>query len=187
MGRAFRVAPAGGVVHVTTRGIRRMPIFVDDADRRMFMAFLAQSIHRCRWSCLAYCLMTNHFHLVIGLSDPSLSRGMHRLNGVYARRFNERHGHCGHLFEARFSSTLIETEVHLLEALRYVVLNPVRAGVCHDPADWEWSSFRATAGFDACPRFLAAGRVRRMFGRGQRGAELYEAFVRERAVMFVGT
>ena len=112
---------------------------------------------------------------------------MHRLNGLYARRFNERHGHTGHVFEARFSSRVIESEEHLLEAIRYVVLNPVRVGECNDPGDWPWSSFRATAGLEPCPRFLAAGRVRRLFGRGRGSAELYAAFVRERAVPFVGS
>ena len=101
----------------------------------MFIAFLAQSVYRSRWTCLAYCLMTNHFHLVLSLSAASLSRGMHRLNGTYARRFNERHGHHGHLFEARFSSTVIKSEEHYLDAIRYVALNPVAAGLCADPAN----------------------------------------------------
>ena len=186
MGRALRHAPAGAIVHVTTRGVRREPVYVDDLDRRMFIAFLAQSVNRCRWTCLAYCLMTNHFHLLIRLSEASLSKGMHRLNSVYARRFNERHGHTGHLFEARFASPSVESDAHLLEALRYVVLNPVRAGICHDPADWPWSSFRATAGLEPCPRFLAAARVRRLFDRGAGAAETYAAFVREQAVLHVG-
>jgi len=181
MGRAPRLEPIGGVVHVTARGVRRDAIFADEADRRMFIAFLAQSVHRYRWTCLGYCLMTNHFHLVLSLSSPTLSRGMHRLNGLYARRFNERHGHVGHLFEARFGSALIQTEVHLLDVLRYIVLNPVRAGICSDPGDWPWSSFRATAGMERCPRFLAGARVRRLFARGARGGELYAEFVRERA------
>ena len=144
------------------------------------MAFLAQASYRRDWVCLAYCLMTNHFHLVLALREETLSRGMHRLNLLFARRFNERHGHVGHLFEARFSAGVIESESHLLESLRYVVLNPVRAGLCADPAGWAWSSFRATAGIERCPRFLAARRVRSMFAPGPRGAELYAEFVRDR-------
>jgi putative transposase len=186
MGRASRVEPVGGVVHVTARGVRRQPIFADDADRRMFMGFFAQSVHRQRWTCLAYCLMTNHFHLLLRLADANLSRGMHRLNWLYALRFNERHGHVGHLFEARFGSREMKDETHLLDALRYIVLNPVRAGLCADPADWAWSSFRATAGLEPCPSFLAAARVRRLFGRGTRGTELYAEFVRERAAFLIG-
>jgi putative transposase len=152
----------------------------------MFIAFVAQAVHRHRWICMAYCLMTNHFHLVLSLSGSNLSKGMHRINGVYARRFNERHGHRGHLFEARYSSTLIETEEHLLDAIRYVTLNPVTAGLCDDPAEWPWSSFRATAGLEPCPRFLAAARVRRLFGREPGGAERYAQFVRDRIPFVAG-
>jgi REP element-mobilizing transposase RayT len=145
------------------------------------MAFLAQATFRRDWTCFAYCLMTNHFHLVLSLREQTLSRGMHRLNSVFARRFNERHGHVGHVFEARFTSISIESEPQLLEVLRYVVNNPVRAGLCADPGAWPWSSFRATAGLERCPRFLAGQRVRSLFGSGARGAERYGEFVRERA------
>ena len=186
MGRAPRLEPVGGVVHVMARGVRREAIYVDDDDRRLFITFLAQSVHRQRWACLAYCLMSNHFHLLLALSDANLSSGMHRLNWLYALRFNERYGHAGHLFESRFRSRLIETEAYLLDALGYIVLNPVRAGLCPDPADWEWSSFRATAALERCPRFLAAARVRRLFGRGPRGSELYAEFVRARGEFLSG-
>ncbi|HET6684403.1 MAG TPA: transposase [Gaiella sp.] len=179
MGRAPRIEPLEGVIHITARGIRRAPIFSDDTDRRMFIAFLGQSVHRCRWTCLSYCLMTNHFHLLLSLSAPNLSAGMHRLNGTYARRFNERHGHSGHLFDARFSSKLIASEEHLLVALRYVALNPVSAGFCRDPADWPWGSFRAIAGLEQPSRFVAVARVRRIFGRGPDAALRYAKFVRE--------
>ena len=149
----------------------------------MFIGFLAQSVHRFRWTCLAYCLMRNHFHLVVSLSAPNLAKGMHRLNGLYARRFNERHGHVGHLFEARYASVILESEEHFLDAVRYVVLNPVKAGLCNDPAEWKWSSFCATAGLERCPPFLAGARVRAHFGRGAAGADRYAAFVRERAAL----
>jgi putative transposase len=167
-------------VHVTSRGVRGSRIVGDETDARRFVELLAQAVARERWACLAYCLMTNHFHLVLSLETPTLAKGMHRLNWLYALRFNERHGHGGHLFEARYASTVIAGEEHLLDALRYVVLNPVRAGICGDPADWPWSSFRATAAIDPCPKFLAAARVRRLFAPGRQGAELYAAFVRDR-------
>jgi len=155
-----------------------MPIYTDDIDRRMFIAFLAQSVQRRHWVCLAYCLMSNHYHVVLELKKPNLSEGMHRLNWLYALRFNERHGHSGHLFEARFDSAEIKTEEHFHAALAYVVLNPVRAGMCEDPADWPWSSYRATAGLERCPPFLAAARVRRLFGPGRRGTARYVEHVR---------
>jgi REP element-mobilizing transposase RayT len=169
------------VVHLTARGVRRLPIFVDDDDRRMFMAFLAQTIQQRHWICLAYCLMANHYHVVLELTDGNLSRGMHRLNWLYAMRFNERHGHAGHVFESRFHSSSIQRTEHLVNAVTYVVLNPVRAGLCADPADWEWSSFRFTAGLERCPPFLTVARVRTLFGGGNRGADLYSAYVREQA------
>lgn len=143
------------------------------------MAFLAQSVHRRRWTCLAFCLMTNHYHVILELHETNLSAGMHRLNWLYALRFNERYGHVGHLFESRFHSRSVETAEQLMGVLRYVALNPVRAGLCDDPAGWAWSSFRSTAGLEPCPSFLAAARVRRLFGRGRQGAELYAAFVRQ--------
>lgn len=114
------------------------------------------------------------------LGGQPLQRNASAERETYARRFNERHGYHGHLFDARFSSTIIKSEEHYLDAIRYVALNPVAAGLCADPADWPWGSFRATAGLEPCPRFLAAARVRRQFGRGQQGAELYAAFVRAR-------
>jgi REP-associated tyrosine transposase len=183
MGRAHRIVLAGTTVHVVARGVRRLPIFVDDDDRRMFMAFLAQSIYRRHWKCLAYCLMPNHYHLVVEVTQPNLSAGMHRLNWLYALRFNERHGHVGHLFESRFAAHPIETEAHMRNTLSYVVLNPVRAGLCADPGDWEWSSFRFTAGLARCPSYLAASRVRRMFGAGSRDAAPYASYVRELAAV----
>ena len=124
--------------------------------------------------------MLNHFHMLVSLADENLSRGMHRLNGTYARRFNERHGFTGHLFEARFASRSVRTNSHLIAAATYVVLNPVRAGLCDDPADWDWSSFRATAGLEPRPRFLSVGRIRKLFGGGRHDAELYAELVRQR-------
>lgn len=180
MGRAPRFQEPGAVLHITTRGVQRRPIFRDDDDRRLFIALVGQSVHRNRWTCVAYCLMQNHFHLLVSLRDENLSRGMHRLNGIYARRFNERYGLTGHLFEARFASRSVRTTRHMIAAASYIDLNPVRAGLCDDPADWPWSSFRAIAGLEPRPRFLAVGRVRRLFGGGREGADLYAAFVRER-------
>lgn len=187
MGRPLRAQPAGSILHLTARGVRRTPIFVDDHDRRVFMTFLAQSIHGRHWICLAYCLMANHYHLVLELTKPNLSSGMHRLNWLYALRFNERHGHVGHLFESRFHSSPIEKPEHLVNSLVYTVLNPVRAGLCADAGDWEWSSFRFTAGIERCPSFLSAARVRRLFGDGRKGAELYAAYVREQAALLAAS
>jgi hypothetical protein len=121
--------------------------------------------------------MTNHFHLVVAMKRPTLSAGMHWLNGCYAQWLNRRHGFKGHLFEDRFHSEPVESDAHLLELSRYVPLNPVRAGLCAHPADWPWSSYRATIGRER-PRFLSAEPMLALFGRRETSARAaYEAFV----------
>lgn len=132
---------AGATYHLTSRGNRRQSIYHDDHDRRQFLALRDQVVRRCEWRTLAYCLMTNHFHLLIETPAPNLSLGMHRLNGEYAKYFNERHSVDGHLFDRRFESRLIDTEEYLADALRYIAFNPVKAGLCAHPRDWPWSSF----------------------------------------------
>ena len=115
------------------------------------------------WTVLAYCLMTNHFHLVFQIADGGLSAGMQWLNGSASRATNQRHGRSAHLFRNRFSSVLIESEAHLVGACRYVVLNAVRAGLCAHPEEWPWSTYRATAGLEPSPAFLADGELLRRF------------------------
>jgi putative transposase len=168
---------AGGLFHVGTRGVRKLPIFIDDFDRRCFTALLERAIGRSLWRCPIYCLMTNHYHLVVDMPEPSLSSGMHWLNGSYAQWFNRRHGVEGHVFEDRFYSEEIEGEAHLLEVSRYVPLNPVRAGICRHPSQWPWSSYRATIG-TAPPGFLSCEWLLALFGREpKRARERYREFV----------
>ena len=149
MARPHREQIAGGMFHVTSRGNRRQSIYHDDDDRRQFLVLRDRVVRLCGWRMLAYCLMTNHFHLLIETRAPNLSAGMHRLNSAYAKYFNERHSVDGHLFDRRFGSRLVETDEHLDEALRYIAFNPVRAGLCADPREWRWSSF-----FDVGDSFL---------------------------------
>jgi REP element-mobilizing transposase RayT len=136
------------------RGNDRRPIFVDDVDRYGFLVLLARTVVRHGWLCHAYCLMLNHFHLVLETPEPNLAAGMRELNGRYAQRFNVIRGRSGHVFGERYKAILVHRETHLLELARYVVLNPVRAGVCGDPSAWPWSSYAATAGRAPCPSFL---------------------------------
>ena len=145
----------GGFYHVTQRGNGGSSIFDDDDDRAFFLAMLTRVVVREHWSCFVYCLMTNHYHLVIQIHEASLSRGMRWLNGLYAQYFNQRHARCGHLFGGRYRTAIIETEQHLTKACVYVELNPVRAGLCADEAGWVWSSYRARNGLGAAPPFLA--------------------------------
>jgi REP element-mobilizing transposase RayT len=164
MARGLRLQVPGGIYHVTTRGVARLPIFRNDDDRRCLLALLGDVVDRYEWSCHAYCLMTTHYHLLVRTPLPNLAIGMKRLNGLYAQGFNRRHGGKGHVFEARYHSVLIEREGHLVELCRYLALNPVRAGICDRPADWPWSSYRSVLGLDPVPRFLAAAWLASLFG-----------------------
>jgi putative transposase len=165
---------------VTARGNRRQPVFLDDNDRYCFLGLLAGVVGDAAWECHAYCLMGNHFHLLLETPRENLSTGMQRLNGLHAQRFNRRHELDGHLFQGRFHSILVESDWHLLWLARYVVLNPVRALVCRRASDWRWSSFRATAGVDASPRWLAADSLLGHFGqRRERALSAYRTFIAE--------
>ncbi len=168
--RRPRVQGPGGVYHITARGNRRQEIFSQRGDYVCFLALLAGAVRRFGWRCHAYCLMPNHFHLLIETPEPNLSAGMQRLNGQYAQWFNETHGYSGHLFQGRFYSGLVESNYHLLELVRYVLLNPVRAGLCGDAGGWEWSSFLSLAGKRARPAFLTIDWVLQQFGAEKRKA-----------------
>jgi putative transposase len=139
--RPPRVQAAGALYHLTCRGNRQGEIVRDDADRARFLAITRDVILKRRWICLSYCVMTNHYHLLVRTPNPDLAAGMHAINHLTARTFNKRHGYSGHLFERRYGSELVETEVHLLETIRYIALNPVRAGLCETPEEWRWSSY----------------------------------------------
>jgi putative transposase len=142
-----------GIYHVTSRAARSLQLYRSDEDREMFLNILGISVHRADWDCIDYCLMGTHFHLIVQTPQPNLSAGMKRLNWLYSRTFNKRHGTKGHLFESRFTSTFIQTPEHLLNAVRYVALNPVEAGLCASAADWPWSGYRALAGLEEPRRF----------------------------------
>jgi putative transposase len=128
-----------GVFHVTSRGVARSLIFVDDVDRRRFNQLLGESISRHRWLCHVYCQMGTHYHFVVDTLRERLSAGMHHLNGQYAAWFNARHGRRGHLFENRYSSWIVLDDEHFEKTLEYVLDNPVRAGLCRVRDDWPWS------------------------------------------------
>jgi putative transposase len=180
MPRRPRIEAAGATHHVTSRGNRRQPIYADALDRRRYLALLGDVVSRCRWRCFGYCLMTNHVHLIVETPEPNLGLGMHRLNTLYAQWFNWRWDLDGHLFQGRFGSELVESEWHMLEATRYVVLNPVRAGICRLPPQWPWSSYRALTGQRRAPAFLAVDDLLAYFGSSPASAmRAYEEFVRQ--------
>jgi REP element-mobilizing transposase RayT len=146
MTRPLRLEFEGALYHITSRGDRRENIYETDADRQGFLSLLARICEKYNWTCHAYCLMSNHYHLLVETPEANLSKGMRQLNGVYTQDFNRRNHCCGHVFQGRFKSILVDKEAYLLELTRYIVLNPVRAGMVQRAQDWPWSSFRATIG-----------------------------------------
>jgi putative transposase len=180
MTRPLRIDVPSGIYHVVTRGNRGDVIVRDDADRIGLLGFLARAIGRFEWICDAYCVMPTHYHALIRTPKGGLSDGMQYFNGGYAKWFNRRHRLRDHVFGRRFYSALIEGEQHLAEASRYVVLNPVRAGICLHPAEWEWSSYRAAVGIVERPRFLDIEWLLTGFGRElDRAQAAYAQFVRD--------
>ena len=178
MARPLRLEYPGAVYHVTSRGNARQNIVADDRDRTLFLERLAQVINRFAWHCHAYCLMDNHYHLLIETPKPNLSQGMRQLNGTYTQAVNRRHQRVGHLFQGRFTAILVEKEAHLLELCRYVVLNPVRAKMVTHPRFWRWSSYRDTVGERAAPIWLTTDWILGQFGTREREAQVrYREFV----------
>ncbi len=155
MTRPLRIEFSGALYHVTSRGNQRDAIYVDETDRQLFLDVLAEVCERFNWVLHAYCLMNNHYHLLVETPDANLSTGMRQLNGVYTQRFNRKQGRVGHLFQGRFKGILVEKEAYLQELARYIVLNPVRARMVDCAEDWPWSSYRATAGQEQPPAWLA--------------------------------
>jgi REP element-mobilizing transposase RayT len=180
MARPLRIEYAGALYHVTSRGDRREDIYLDDADRLMFLEVLAEVCGRFQWVCHAYCLMSNHYHLLIETRESTLGQGMRQLNGVFTQRSNRRHHREGHVFQGRYKAILVQKEAYLLELARYVVLNPVRAGIVRSAREWPWSSYRATAGWSEVPRVLTVDWLLSAFGTRRKTAmQAYRRFVSE--------
>ena len=177
MSRPLRLDYPGAWFHITARGNRRKSIFLDDADRWKFLDLLAAACCRFGVICHAYCLMGNHYHLVVESVEGRVSQAIQFTNGSYAAFFNRRRGQVGHLLQGRFHSSLIERDTYLLEAVRYVELNPCRAGLVAHPIEWEWSSFRSRIahGPDRAP--VSSETVLACFGSGPDGIARYQAFV----------
>jgi putative transposase len=179
MARPLRIEYDGALYHVTSRGNERKAVFKNDSDRTLFLDTLAQVSKRFHWICHAYCLMNNHYHLVIETPDGNLSKGMRQLNGVYTQAYNKRYGRVGHLFQGRFKGILVQKDSHLLEVCRYVVLNPVRAKTIKHPRLYQWSSYRATAGTAQAHPCLTADKILSHFGQRKLVAqEKYRDFVK---------
>ena len=180
MSRPLRIELAGGLYHVTSRGDRREDIYLDDVDRADWIEVFAHVCKRFNWVCHAWCQMSNHYHIVVETPETNLSAGMRQLNGVYTQRFNRRHERVGHVFQGRFKGILVEKDSYLLELARYVVLNPVRAGMVNSAERWRWSSYHEMVGERVAPEWLQTDWILAQFGRQRKRAmEGYKRFVRE--------
>ncbi len=180
MARPLRIEFAGALYHVTSRGDGREDIYLDDEDRRIYLEVLRDVCERFNWVVHAYCLMTNHYHLLIETPDSNLSMGMRQLNGVYTQRFNRKNNRVGHVFQGRYKAIIVQKESYLLELARYVVLNPVRAQMVRSARDWSWSSYRATAGLIKADKWLTVNWILSSFSRKKIEAiKLYRTFVSE--------
>ncbi|MBL4608137.1 MAG: transposase [Pseudomonadales bacterium] len=180
MARPLRLEYAGALYHVTSRGDRREDIYLSDEDRLQWLEVLGNVCHRFNWIVHAYCQMTNHYHLLVETVDSNLSRGMRQLNGHYTQSFNRTHHMRGHLFQGRYKAILVQKDAYLLELSRYVVLNPVRAGMVELPEQWPWSNYPAIIGSASCPDWLDDEWLLGQFGRQRKRAiKAYQRFVLE--------
>ncbi len=164
MARPLRIEYSGAIYHITSRGNEKKPIFYDEKDQEIFLNVLKSVNKKYNFICHAYCLMNNHYHLIIETPDGNLSKGMRQLNGVYTQTFNKKHHRVGHIFQGRYKAILIQKESHLLEVCRYVVLNPIRAKLVKDPEEWRYGSYRATAGLEKPHPCLTTNWVLAQFG-----------------------
>ena len=178
MARPLRIEFDGAVYHITSRGNAREPVFITDANRSVFLDILKKTCKRFNWFCHAYCLMDNHYHLVIETPDGNLSKGMRQLNGIYTQTFNKRQQRVGHVFQGRYKALLIEKESYLLQVSRYVVLNPVRAKMVQSPEEWGWSSYRGTDGLEKPHPSLTTDWILKQFDKQRESArKSYKEFV----------
>jgi len=156
--RPLRQEAPGGLFHVYARGNNGRAIYLDDHDRQTYFDLLHKTVVFRGWHCLSYCLMDNHMHLLLETPRPNLASGMQQLHGQYARKYNDRYSSTGHLFDGRYGAVLIKSDHQLLAVLRYIAVNPVKAGLCRRPEGYRWSSHGPTVG-DSAPEFLNLDRL----------------------------
>jgi putative transposase len=179
MARPLRIEYPDAVYHVTSRGNARNDIFHIEQDRDDFLSVLSTVVKRYNWLCHAYCLMDNHYHLLIETPDGNLSEGMRQINGIYTQKYNWRHQKTGHVFQGRYKAILVDKESYLLELCRYVVLNPVRANIVARPEKWKWSSYLSTSGKKRAPEYLTTDWILGLFSRNKAEAQKqYRKFVK---------
>jgi len=177
MTRPLRIEFPGALYHITSRGNAKQIIFFDEEDFTDFLTVLGQVAKRYHLILHSYCLMPNHYHLLIETPEGNLARGMRQLNGTFTQHSNKRHQRVGHILQGRYKSILIDKENYLLELSRYIVLNPVRANLVSDPKDWPWSAYSQLIGFKKGIPGLSTDWILAQFGPERKVAiEAYQEF-----------
>ena len=159
MARDLRLQYPGAVYHIFNRGNHKEGIFLCDQDFKLFLELLAATVKRANWICHAYCLMPNHYHLMIQVPDGILSDGMAWLNGVYTQKINRKYDLSGHLFQGRYKSKLVDGNMQFLLTARYIARNPLEAKKVENLSHWTWSSYHATVGDRKPDEFLTVDDV----------------------------
>jgi putative transposase len=179
MSRPLRLEFAGALYHITSRGNGRNLIYLQDDDFELFLQILANVCERYNWLVHAYCLMSNHYHLLVETPDANLSQGMRQLNGVFTQSMNRKHHRVGHLFQGRYKAILVDKDAYLLELCRYIVLNPVRANMLNSPEEWPWSSWHCMLGNVESPAWLSTDTLLVQFAKNRQDAiQSYIDFVK---------
>lgn len=167
MSRPLRIEYENALYHVTSRGNARDDIYIDDDSRLLFMQVIAEVCDLFNWSLHSWCLMDNHYHLLVRTPDANLSKGMRYLNGVYTQRFNKQEKRVGHVFQGRYKAIVVEEQSYLLELSRHIVLNPVRAGMVESAEQYEWSSYQVLIGKKGCPKWFDKKWMLNHFGKSK--------------------
>ena len=178
MSRPLRIDYPNAWHHVMNRARRGANLFVDKADYQQFIDLLQETADLFNVNVAAYCLMPSHYHLMVHSPDANLSRCMRHLNGVYTQRYNVVHGCDGTLFRGRYKSILVDAEIYVLQLVRYIHLNPVRARIVDHCKDYQWSSYPVFGGYVKAPGWLETHWLLSLFGKGQGKAKRrYRDFV----------
>lgn len=175
MTRPLRIEYPGAFYHLTARGNEQKDIFREMKDRERFLEYLETSACRYKATIHAYCLMSNHYHLLLSTPEGNLSQIMRHINGGYTTWFNKRHNRFGHLFQGRYKAVLVDADPYAGELSRYIHLNPVRVGIVRQPEQYQWSSYTAYAGKAKTPRWLTTDWLLQYFG--QKPAAAKKAYV----------
>ena len=178
MTRPLRLEFPGALYHITSRGDRQKAIYLDDHDREGWLSVLARVCRRFNFIVHAYCQMTNHYHVMLETVEGNLAQGMRQLNGIYSQDFNRRHHLVGHVFQGRYKAILVQKECYLLELARYIVLNPVRAGMVNRAEEWPWSSHAAFVATSGAPAWLETDWLLSQFGPSRiEAVKAYRKFI----------